>query len=133
MILFVAGSMGLAGLLTVAVSGWLGWVLAGGTLGLLGLGVLVARIFGDGERLFVILLAAFAALAWIGSTAVVFHLWWSQEMILWAIGLIVFSIVLPVAVIMGERVLPILIAIASGAFGLLSIVIFFMVVFAEGS
>lgn len=133
MIIFLAGSMGLAGLLTIGVSGWIGWTLAAGTFALLGAGAAVAKFFGDMERLFIGLLAFIAALAWIGSTIVVFDLWWGHEMYVWAVGLIVFNIVLPVAAIMGERVLPLLIAFLAGAFGILSIVVFFMVVAGQGS
>lgn len=124
LIFFVAGSMGLAGLMTIGVSGMWGYVLTGVTVALFGL----AWVTGLGERLFVGILALVSLAAWVAVTVLVCMLWWSHGEILWAVGLGLFSVAAPIAAIAGEKVLPLLIAFVAGVFGVLSIIVFVMVV-----
>lgn len=123
MIFFIAGSMGLAGLITIGISDVWGWGLTAITAVLFGL----AWVTGLGERLFVGFLSVVAAVSWLAVTWVAFGALAAQGQMIWGVVLVVFNIVGPPAVIMGEKVLPLLVALVGGLFGILSIIVFVMV------
>lgn len=129
MIFVIAGSMGIAGMLSVGVSGVWGWGLTAITAVLFG----VAWVSGLGERLFVGLLALAGLASGVLSTIVVFYLWGPvHEQYLWASLLAFLMVALPPAAIAGERILPIFVAFVAGIWGLMSVIVFFMVVFQIG-
>jgi hypothetical protein len=123
LIFFIAGSMGLAGLATIGVSGVWGWGLTAITAVLFGL----AWVTGLGERLFVGVVALLGAASWFAVTYLLLIYWFPREP-LWAIGLVLFNMAAPPAAILGEKVLPLLIAFVAGIAGVLSIIVFVMVI-----
>jgi hypothetical protein len=64
---------------------------------------------------------------------VVFYLWGPMHNeYVWASLMALLIVALAPAVIAGERILPIFVAFVAGVWGLLSIIVFFMVVFQLG-
>lgn len=129
MIFAIAASMGVAGLVSVGVSGTWGWGLAGGTAALFG----VAWVTGLGEKLFVVLLALVGFLSGLLSTYIVFHLWGPvHDNYLVGSLLAVVIAALPIAAIAGEKVLPLFVAFVAGVWGVTSIIVLVMVLFRIG-
>jgi hypothetical protein len=123
---FLAGAMGIAGMLSVGVSGVWGWSLIGVVVVL----AAVAHFSGLGQKFFVILLSLFGALAGLISTYVVFHLWaFEHEQMIWGALLALLLVALPIAAIAGEKILPLFVAFLAGVWGIMSVIVFVMVVF----
>ncbi len=129
MIFAIATVMGVAGMMTVGISGMWGWVLTA----VAGALFAVAWVTGLGEKLFVGLIALFGLLGGATSTYVVFYLWGPMhEQYLWAALLATLIVVLPVAAIAGERVLPLFVAFLAGVWGVISVIVLVMVLFQLG-
>ena len=136
---FLAAAMGIAGLLSVGVSGVWGW----GLIATSAILAAVAHFTGLGQRFFVILLSLFGFLAGALAVVVVTLLWaapadgWmimgetlqGHGNVLMAAIFFVIGIAVPPAVIYGERILPLFIAFIAGIWGIMSVIIFVMVVF----
>lgn len=129
MIFVISVGMGVAGLGSIGVSGVTGYILAGVTAAVFA----AAWFSGLGERLFVALIALAGLISGVVSAYVVFHLWGPVHgEYLWAALLALLIVVLPVGAIAGERVLPIFVALFAGVFGVLSVIVFVMVLFRVG-
>lgn len=125
MIFLIAGAMGIAGVLSIGVSGMWGWGLAAVTAILFG----VAWITGLGERLFVGLLALGGLASGVLSVLVVWHLWGpTQGEHVWAALIALILLALAPAAIAGERILPLFVAFVAGIWGIVSVIVFVMVV-----
>lgn len=123
---FLATAMGIAGTLSIGVSGVWGWGLAA----IVGALAAIAHFTGLGQRFFVILLSLAGIAAGMTSASVVFYLWGvEQEQVIWGALLALLMVALPVAAIAGERILPLFVAFLAGVWGILSIIVFVMVVF----
>lgn len=126
MIFAIAAAMGIVGMMTIGISGLWGWVLAA----VAGALFAVAAVTGLGEKLFVAIIALFGAVGGAVTAYVVFYLWGvMHEQYLWAGLLSLLIVVLPVAAIAGERVLPLFVAFLAGIWGMLSIIVLVMVLF----
>lgn len=129
MIFLIAAAMGIAGVMTIGISGVWGWVL----VAIEGVLFAVAALTGLGEKLFVGLIALFGLFGGAVSTYVVFYLWGPMhEQYLWAGLLSLLIVVLPVASIAGERVLPLFVAFLAGVWGVISVIVLVMVLFHVG-
>lgn len=129
MIFAIAAAMGIAGMMTIGISGVWGWVLVAIEAALFA----VAALTGMGEKLFVGLIALFGLIGGAVSTYVVFYLWGPVHGQYLRAGLLALLIVvLPVAAIAGERVLPLFVAFLAGLWGVISVIVFVMVVFGMG-
>lgn len=129
MIFTIAAAMGIAGMITIGISGPWGWGLVGVEAVLFA----VAALTGLGEKLFVLLIALAGLLGGAASTFVVFYLWGPVHGQYLRAGLLaLLMVVLPVAAIAGERVLPLFVAFLAGLWGVISIIVFVMVVFGMG-
>lgn len=128
---FLAGSMGIAAVGTIGISGIWGWGLIGVTAALAAISVFT----GMGQKFFVILLALVSFLIGVGVIWVLGYLWaipagdGGHGQPLWAGVLALLMIALPVATIYGERILPLFVGFIAGVWGILSVIIFVMVVF----
>ena len=109
--------------------------------GAIGLVAIVAVLFavawfsGLGEKLFVILVAGFGLLGGIASVITISYLWAMPEADgghgepIYAALLALVTIALPIASIAGERILPLFVAFVAAIWGVLSVIVFVMVVF----
>lgn len=136
---FLAATMGAAGLLTVGISGVWGWSL----VALSGILAAVAHFTGLGQRFFVILMSLFGLLSGILAVVCVTLLWaapaegWmimgetlqGHGNALMALVFFVVGVAVPPAVIYGEKILPLFIAFLAAIWGVMSVIIFVMVVF----
>ncbi|HJL17617.1 MAG TPA: hypothetical protein RMH99_18280 [Sandaracinaceae bacterium LLY-WYZ-13_1] len=123
---FLAAAMGIAGVLSVGVSGVWGWGLIAGVAVL----AAIAHFTGLGQRFFVILLSLAGLVAGLVSAYVVFYLWaFEHEQALWGGLLALLLVVMPVAAIAGERILPLFVAFLAGVWGVMSVIVFVMAVF----
>jgi hypothetical protein len=128
---FLAASMGIAAMGTIGISGMWGWILVGITALLAAISVFT----GMGQKFFVILLALTSFLVGLGVIAILSYLWaipagdGGHGQPLWAGLLALLMIALPVATIYGERILPLFVGFIAGVWGILSVIIFVMVVF----
>lgn len=95
----------------------------------------VAWFSGLGEKLFVIVVAAFGALGGVMSVITVSFLWAMPEadgghgQPIYAALLALVIIILPIASIAGERILPLFVGFVAAIWGVLSVIVFVMVVF----
>ncbi|MEC7519120.1 MAG: hypothetical protein VYE22_04605 [Myxococcota bacterium] len=123
---FLAGAMGIAAVLSVGVSGVWGW----GLVAVAALLAAIAHFSGLGQKFFVILLALFGFGAGAASVVVVSYLWFAEHSEpLWGGLLALIMVVLAPAVIVGERILPLFVAFLAGVWGVMSIIVFVMVMF----
>ena len=129
----------------VVFTSWLDYDEAGAFEGVrlwaIGLITIVAALFavawfsGLGEKLFVLVVAVFGLLGGILSVITVSYLWAMPEADgghgapLYAALLALVIIVLPIASIAGERILPLFVGFIAAIWGVLSVIIFVMVVF----
>lgn len=136
--------LGFAGTLTIFVS-WLDFgtdgVFEGVWLWAIGIVTVVAALFavawfsGLGEKLFVALVALGGLLSGILSTIVLSYLWAVPEadgghgQPLYAALLALVIIAMPIATIAGEKILPLFVGFLAAVWGILSVIVFVMVVF----
>lgn len=138
---FLAASLGIAGTITVIASfmtqdlethEWTG--LTGVVIVVVLTALAVATRF-LGERLLVGIIALAGLLAGIAAILIVGYLWAAptgdgghgSPLVAGLIGLLILG--LPPAVIFGERVLPLFVAFLAGIWGIMSVIVFVMVVF----
>ena len=136
---FLASAMGVAGLLTIGISGIWGWAL----IALSAILAAVAHFTGLGQRFFVILLSLAGFAAGALAVLVVTLLWaappegWNvfgellqgHGNVLMALVFFIVGVAVPPAAIYGERILPLFIAFLAAIWGVMSVIIFVMVVF----
>jgi hypothetical protein len=110
----------------------------------------IAKITGLGQKLFVLMMSTAALLSGLTSLIVVFLLWMAPEdgmamadiplsmeevtleghdSIALALLMAVIILGLAPAVIFGERILPLFVALVAGAWGILSVIVFVMAIF----
>ncbi|MGE0790266.1 MAG: hypothetical protein AB7S26_31615 [Sandaracinaceae bacterium] len=138
---FLAAALGIAGAMSILAS-WMttdaethAWSGLPGVVIIAVLGVLMVAARFLGERLFVGLIALMGLLAGIGAVMVVGYLWASptgdgghaNPLVAGLIALLMLG--LPPATIFGERVLPLFVAFLAGVWGVMSVIVFVMVVF----
>jgi hypothetical protein len=129
LIFFISASMGIAGLGSIGISGVWGWGLAALTAITFG----IAWVTGLGEKLFVAMIALLGLVSGLVTAYVVFYLWGVvHHSYLWGSVLALTMVVMPVAVVMGERVLPLIVGFMAGIWGVVSLIVFSMVVFNVG-
>ncbi len=138
---FLAAVLGIAGAMTIMAS-WMTsdaetheWTGLTGVvlIGFLALLMVAAKFLG--ERLFVGLIALMGLLAGIASILMVGYLWAAptgdgghgNPLVAGLIALLILG--LPPATIFGERVLPLFVAFLAGVWGVMSVIVFVMVVF----
>jgi len=106
-----------------------------GLIALVGAVFAVAWFSGLGEKLFVLVVAAFGVITGIGSVITLSVLWGMPEADgghgepIYAALLALVIIILPIASIAGERILPLFVGFLSAIVGIFSVIIFVMVVF----
>ena len=116
-----------------AISGVRPWAI--GVVTVLALLFAIAWFSGLGEKLFVGLVAFAGVLAGILSVIVISYLWAMPEADgghgspLYAALLALTIIALPIASIAGERILPLFVGFLAAVWGVLSVIVFVMVVF----
>lgn len=136
--------LGFAGTLTIFVS-WLDFgdnaAFEGVRLWAIGIVTVVAALFalawfsGLGEKLFVVLVAFGGLVSGILSTIVLSYLWAMPEADgghgapLYAALLALVIIAMPIATIAGEKILPLFVGFLAAVWGVLSVIVFVMVVF----
>lgn len=138
---FLSAALAVGGLMSIAASWmttdtetheWTG--LTGIVLMAVLAGLMVAAKF-LGERLFVGIIALMGLLAGIAAVLVVAYLWatptgdggHANPLVAGLISLLLLG--LPPATIFGERVLPLFVAFLAGVWGVMSVIVFVMVVF----
>lgn len=138
---FLAAALGIAGTITIIASfmtsnpethEWTG--LTGVVIVAVLTGLMAAAKF-VGERLFVWIVALMGILSGIASILIIGYLWAAptgdgghgNPLVAGLIGLLILG--LPPATIFGERVLPLFVAFLAGIWGIMSVIVFVMVVF----
>lgn len=135
---FLAAIMGVAAIFTIGISGLWGWIMTGVVVAL----AATAHFTGLGQRFFVILMSIGGLIGGIVSFFAITLLWIAPEggmqvfgetlsghgqpAIAALLGLIMLG--LAPAVIFGEKILPLFVALVAGAWGVLSVIIFVMVI-----